>query len=348
MVRRLLLPLLALIFSLAACGQPASPVPTAAPAATDAPAAAPTEAPVPTDAPAPTEAPAEPTPAPTEAPGGSAVTVTDSAGREVTLEAPPETIVSLAPSTTEIAFALGLGPQVAAVDDFSNYPAETADLPKIGSFGTVNFEQIAALEPDLVLAAGITAPEQIQKLADLGITVLVVGQVESSVASVYQDIELVGRATGTADAAATLVESMQSRIIELGEAVGAAEAKPRVFWELDATDPAKPYTVGAGSFVNELITLAGGENIFGTGDNPYPQVSAEQVVAGDPQVIILADAQYGVTVESVGQRPGWDVIGAVAEGKVFPIDADLVSRPGPRMAEGIEAIAKILHPDLVK
>ncbi|HWQ14805.1 MAG TPA: ABC transporter substrate-binding protein, partial [Roseiflexaceae bacterium] len=144
MIRRFLL--LLMLLALAGCGQAAAPAPT------------------------PTVAPA-PTAAPTAAPGGSAVTVTDSAGREVTLQAPPARIVSLAPSTTEILFALGLGPQVAAVDDFSNYPPETAELPKIGSFGTVNVERITALQPDLVLAAGITAPELVQQLADLGLTV---------------------------------------------------------------------------------------------------------------------------------------------------------------------------------
>lgn len=326
--------LLALLLALAACGQPAAPQPTAAPA----------EAPQPTAAPAePTVALAEPTVAPEEA----AVEVTDSAGRTVSVAAPPARIVSLAPSTTEILFALGVGPQVVAVDDFSNFPAEEVDqLPKIGSFGTINAEQIVALEPDLVLAAGTTAPEIVQQLSDLGLTVVVAGAPEATVESIFSDIELVGQATGQSERAAELTAAMRARFAEVTGLVAQASERPTVFWELDATDPAKPYTVGPGSFIDELIGLAGGTNIFGEGDNPYPQVSAEQIVAADPQVIILADAQYGVAVESVGQRPGWDVISAVREGRVYPIDSDLVSRPGPRVIEGLEAIARLLHPDL--
>lgn len=317
MHRTLMLLLLTLVLALAACGQPAAPAGDAA------------------------------TAMPTVAPGGTAVEVTDSAGRDVTIQSPPARIVSLAPSTTEILFALGLGARTVAVDDFSNHPPEVASLPKIGAFNTVNFEQIAALEPDLVLAAGITAPDQIQKIEELDLPIIVVGQPESSVASVYDDITLVGRATGTADVAAAVVEDLKTRITALSEAVAGRE-KPAVFWELDATDPAKPYTVGPGSFVHELITLAGGQNIFGEGDNPYPQVSAEQVVAADPQFIILADAQYGMTPKQVAARPGWEGIAAVEDDKVFPIDADLVSRPGPRLADGLEAIVRILHPDAVQ
>lgn len=324
MPRRIAIVPLILLLALSACGQ-------TAPASTGA-------LHTPTPAPAPSQTPA---------PGGAAVDVTDAAGRRVTIPAPPETIVSLAPSTTEILFALGLGQRVVATDDLSNYPPEAASLPKIGGYGGVNYEQIAALEPGLVLAAGITPPEQVQKIEELGLPVLVVGQPESSVASVYDDIALVGRATGTADAADALVADAKARIAAVSEAVAGRES-PAVFWELDATDPSKPYTVGPGSFIGELLALAGGRNIFGSADTPYPQVSAEQVVAADPQVILLADAQYGVAPEQVGQRPGWEDIAAVTGGAVYPVDADLTSRPGPRIAEAVESIARLLHPDAVK
>ncbi|HWQ12678.1 MAG TPA: ABC transporter substrate-binding protein, partial [Roseiflexaceae bacterium] len=161
-----------------------------------------------------------------------------------------------------------------------------------------------------------------------------------------QDITLVGRITRTADVARRLTDDMRAQLAALTGQLAGATARPRVYWELDATDPAKPYTVGPGSFVDELITLAGGANVFGQGDNPYPQVSAEQVVAADPQVILLANAQYGVTVESVAQRPGWGGLAAVREGRVYPVDADLTTRPGPRIVAGIESIARLLHPEL--
>jgi iron complex transport system substrate-binding protein len=331
---------LALLLALAGCGQAAAPAPTPVVlnSITPPPSAAPTGAP--------TVAPTVAAAAPTVAPGGSAVTVTDSAGRDVTIQAPPVKIVSLAPSITEILFALELGPRVAAVDDFSNYPAETQQLPKIGALGSFNVEQIAALEPDLVLAAGITPPELVQQLADLGLAVVVVGAAEASVESVFADIALVGRITGAADAAQRVTDDMRAQLTALTERLAGAASRPRVYWELDATDPARPYTVGPGSFVDELITLAGGDNIFGQGDTPYPQVSAEQVVAADPQAILLANAQYGVTVESVGQRPGWGDLTAVTGGAVYPVDADLTTRPGPRIVAGIESIARLLHPEL--
>ena len=121
-----------------------------------------------------------------------------------------------------------------------------------------------------------------------------------------------------------------------------------MYWELDATDPTKPYSVGPGNFVNDIIALAGGTNVFASADSAYPQVSAEQVVAAKPEVIILSDAAYGVTVDSVLTRPGWAGIPAVQQQRVEPIDDNLVSRPGPRIIEGVSAAAKIIHPELFK
>src|SRR5262249_15591595 len=193
--------LLMLLFALAlsACG---AATPAVAPAPTSAPAAT---VPAPTAAPTPTAVPptAAPTAAPTVAPTAAAgMTITDVAGRQVTIAAPPKTIVSLAPSTTEIAFALDLGPQVVAVDDFSDFPADVKNLPKIGgSNGTYNTEQIVALKPDLVLAAGITAPETIKKLEDLKLTVVVLGTAQTTFDSIFSDIALAGKITGHADQA---------------------------------------------------------------------------------------------------------------------------------------------------
>ena len=133
-------------------------------------------------------------------PAAAGITITDVAGRQVTIAAPPKTIVSLAPSTTEIAFALELGPQVVAVDDFSDFPAEVKNLPKVGgSNGTYNIEQIVALKPDLVLAAGITTPEAVKKLEDLKLTVVVLGTAQTTFESIFSDIALVGKITGRAE-----------------------------------------------------------------------------------------------------------------------------------------------------
>jgi cobalamin transport system substrate-binding protein len=351
---------LALILALlSACGTSAAPTtqaPTSAPNAVPAapatvapptealPTAAATEAP-PTAAP--TTAPAAPAAAPTTAAIG--VTITDVAGRTVTIAATPEHLISLAPSTTEILFALGLAPKIVAVDDFSDYPAEAKNLPKIGGLNAAyNFEQVVALKPDLIFAAGITAPETIKKLEDLKLTVVVVGAEKTSFDSVFADIALVGKATGQVERAAQVTMAMQDQLAALKAKLATAIEKPLVYWELDATDPAKPYTVGPGNFVGDMIALAGGTNIFEKTESPFPQVSAEQVVAANPNVIILSDAAYGITVDSVLKRPGWQGIAAVKQQRVAPIDDNLVSRPGPRIVAGLEATARIIHPELFR
>jgi iron complex transport system substrate-binding protein len=334
--------LIALILS--ACGSAVAPAPTAAPPPTAAPA--PTAAP--TAAPAPTAVPAA-TAAPNAAPAAAAGSITDRAGRTVSLASVPQRIVSLAPSNTEILFALDLGSQVVATDDFSNYPAAAKDLPKLGGLnGSYNYEQIVALQPDLVLAAGITPPEAIEKLEGLKIPVAVANVTETSFQNVLADIGFVGQLTGRADQAGQLTSTMRRRYEEITTKIATSSAKPRVYWELDATDAAKPYTVGPGSFVHDLIDLAGGINIFGDASSSYPQVGLEQVVAADPEVIILSDAAYGITVESVMQRPGMSDVAAVKQQRVHPIDDDLVSRPGPRIVDGLEAAAKLIHPELFK
>ena len=329
--------------------------PTTAPTATTA--ATPTAAatPVPTAAPTSTAAPAA-TATPLAAATGTAapavsypMTVTDAAGRQVTIAKVPERIVTLAPSDTEIVYALGDGSKVVGVDQFSDYPAEAKALQTIGgSDGQFNYEQIVNLKPDLVLAAGTTSPEAMKKLEDLKLTVVQVGITQSTFDSIFSDINLVGQITGRQDQAQALTSNMRQRVDAIEAKVATTSTRPRVFWELDATDPSKPYTVGPGSFVNDLITMAGGTNIFANTKSPYPQVSSEQVVALNPQVIILSDASYGVTVDSVLKRPGWQSIEAVQKKQVYPIDTNIVSRPGPRIVDGLEAAAKLIHPELFK
>lgn len=345
-----LVAILLCLWLLAACGTaaPAS-VPTALPATAVPPTAAPTTAPtaVPPTA-TPTAAPTAAAPTPGSV-TGAPITLTDAAGRTVTLPGIPQRIISLSPSTTEIAFALGLGTQLVAVDDFSDYPAEAKALPKIGSTnGVYNTEQIVALKPELVLAAGITAPDVIKQLESLKVPVLVLGSPQTTLESINNDILLAGKATGQDGPAQTLVTTMRQQLNDLKSTLSSATTKPLVYWELDATDATKPYSVGPGNFVNDIIELAGGTNAFASASSPYPQVSTEQIVAAKPEVIILSDAAYGVTVDSVAQRPGWAGIPAVKNQRIMPIDDNLVSRPGPRIIEGVLAAAKIIHPELFK
>jgi iron complex transport system substrate-binding protein len=337
-VRRPLLFLLMLVLAwlVSTCGlAPASPsAPAIAASPTVASTAVAVQPPLPS---APIPATAAPTP----------LAITDVAGRKVTFARVPQRIISLAPSNTEILFVLDLGPKVIGVDDFSDFPAEAQALPKVGGLNAnYNFEQIVALKPDLILAAGITPPEVIKKLEDLGLAVVVIGTANTTFPSILSDITLVGQITNRETEAGRVISDMQRKLEQVEGTLAPATTKPRVYWELDATDVAKPFTVGPGNFVNDLIALAGGVNVFETANSPYPQVSAEQVVAANPEVILLADAAYGITVRSVLERPGWDIITAVQQKRVYPIDANLVSRPGPRIVEGLEVVARLIHPEL--
>jgi iron complex transport system substrate-binding protein len=314
-------------------------------------ATAPAQAPTATSVPEATmAATVAPTIAPTTAPTAVAVaSVTDSAGRVVAIPTSVSKIISLAPSTTEMIYALGKGSAVVAIDMYSDYPPEVSSVAKISNPDmTYNYEQIAALAPDMVFAAGITSPDVITAIEKLNIPVVVVGSVNTTFASIKSDITLVGTLLGATSEATTLTTQMQVDWDALVAKAANIDSKPRVFWELDATDPSKPYTIGAGGFVNELLVAAGGINVFGDVENPYPQVSVEQVVAAAPDIIILADSLYGVTPDMVANRAGWEGIPAVKNQSVFPIDDNLVSRPGPRIVAGLAAVIAIIEEVLVE
>jgi iron complex transport system substrate-binding protein len=329
---------LALALLLAACsGAPASPNFTTGPASpvtTMAPSVEPTTAP---------SASAQPSVAPTEA-ALFPVTLTDDEGGTVELAEEPEQIVTLTPAATETLFELGVGDRIVGkVEDFTPFPDAAAAIPDVAKFGSVDVEQIVGLETDLVIAGGdnFNPPEAIAQLRDLGIPVLVVfaPDVETALA----DIELIGQAVGRPDEAAAIVEDVQADF----DAVAAATegtTPVRTFYELDASagyfGPAPDY------FGTEMIRIAGGDPLTSGTDGVY-QVEAEQILDFDPEVILLGDAAYGVTPEQVAERPGWDVLTAVKDGAVRPIDDVIVTRPGPRLGEGIRALALAINPDLV-
>ncbi len=305
-------------------------------------------------APAPQTTP-EVDPAPTEVASTEAaateaetyLVASDGLGREVTLAAPAQRIVTLAPSLTEFVFAVGAGEQLVGRDDLSDFPAEAADIASIGStFGDINTEAILALEPDLVLAAEINTPEQVQELESLGLTVYYLSN-PLTYDELYEQVNLFGQLTGHEEEAAALAESLAARVEAVTSAVATAAEKPTVFYEIDGTDPAKPWTTGPGTFMDTMITMAGGVNIGGVLSDAFAQISAEEIVAQDPDIIILGDVVYGVTIESVAERAGWADLTAVKEGSIFAFDDNLASRPGPRLVDGLEELLKILHPELV-
>jgi iron complex transport system substrate-binding protein len=324
--------------ALARCGPAATVAPSAtlvSPAATLVPSTATLVPPTATLVP--------PTPTP------SAIKLTDSLGRDVTLPAPAHHVVSLAPSNTEILYALGAGSALAGRDDFSDYPPQATQVPSVGSeYPHVNAEAVVALHPDLVLAAGVTSPDDVAQLAKLGLTVYATSNA-GSLDDIYNDVRAVGKLVGAADAADKLVTSMQGRVMAVKTKAAAVAQHPLVFYELDATDPSKPWTPGPGSFVDQLITLAGGTNAGNIAKDKYAQLSLEQLVSQNPDIIVLGSATFGgQTPELVAARPGWQNIKAVKDHAVYTFDDNLVSRPGPRVVDGLEKLAALIHPDIFK
>ncbi len=291
---------------------------------------------------------ASPTPEePAASPTPESISLTDGLGRTVTLSSPAQRIVSLAPSNTEVLFALGAGEQVVGRDDFSDYPAEAATLPSVGgSMGNYDAEAIVALQPDLVLAAGINPPELVQSLEELGLAVFYLGN-PTDMEGMYKNLETVALLTGKTSETDTLIGQLKERVSAVEDKMAGVQEQPVVFYELDATDPLAPFTSGPGTFVDLLISKAGGQNLASSKDSPWVQVSLEELVTQDPEIILLGDAVWGgITPELVAARAGWEALAAVQNGQVYPFDDNLVSRPGPRLVDGLEQLARLLHPEL--
>lgn len=275
-----------------------------------------------------------------------AINLEDGLGRQVTLTGPAQRIVSLSPSVTEILFAIGAGEQVIGRDSFSNYPAEAQSIQDVGgSMGNYSFETIASLQPDLVIAAEINTPEQVNALEDLGLTVYYLSN-PVTLDGIFGLLETVGDLSGHQDEAAALNTELRERVNAVVEKLAGVEEKPVVFYELDGSDPAKPWTPGPGTFVDELIRAAGGENAAAGLTSAWAQISIEELLVQDPDIIVLGDSIWGMTAEQVADRAGWDTLSAVKEGNIYPFNDDLVSRPGPRLVDGLEELARLIHPEL--
>lgn len=284
---------------------------------------------------------------PTTPPSGP-ITLTDGLNRTITLPAPAKTVVSLAASNTEILYAIGAGSLVIGRDDFSDYPAEAKNVASIGgNNGKYNLEVIAQLKPDLVLAAGINTPDQVKSLEDLKLNVFYLAN-PTDLNGIFTNLETVAKLVGKETQTSQLVANLKSRYDAVAKALAGVTTKPKVYYELDATDQTKPYTAGPGSYVDQLINAAGGVNVGAGLGAAWAAISQEEIIAQNPDVIILGDAAYGTTIESVGARPGWSSLNAVKNQKVFAFDDNTVSRPGPRLIDGLEIMAKLIHPEVFK
>ncbi|MCK5634270.1 MAG: ABC transporter substrate-binding protein [Anaerolineales bacterium] len=300
----------------------------------------------------PTESPAEkPSPTPTSEPTVELIeevfplTLVDGMGREVVLLGPAQRIVTIAPSNTEILFAIGAGGQVIGRDDVSDYPPEALEVASIGStYGELNTEAILVLEPDLVLAATITTPEQVQTLDALGIPVYLLAN-PMDFPGLLKNISIVGILTENEVESVALIESLEARIDAISQKAAGAE-RVSVFYEVDGSDPTAPWTTGTGTFQDVLIGLVGGKNIAAEIAG-WGQMSLEEIVTRNPQVVIFGEGPWvPTTVGSLSDRTGWGEIAAVVDGRVYGIDTNLVDRPGPRLVDALEEMALMIHPEL--
>lgn len=298
---------------------------------------------IPADATGSLQPPVSSTPVPSNPPAFP-VSLTGYDDVSVEIGAEPERIVSLTPAVTETLFALGVGDRVVGkVEDFALYPPEAASIPDVARYGEVDVERIVALEADLVIAGGndFNPRDKIDQLRDLGLPVLVL--YAPDVAAVLADIEAIGAAVGRAGAAKDLAASMRAAFDQVGAATSGLD-RPRVFYELDATR--EIYTAADDSFLAEMIELAGGDPVT-TGSSTKFDIPLESLVTADPEVILLGDAAYGVTADQVAARPGWSVMSAVRAGEIRPIDDIVVTRPGPRLVQGLLALAAAIHPEAI-
>lgn len=288
----------------------------------------------------------------TQSSSGS-ISIVDDEGYVTTLTSLPQRIVSLAPSCTQILFAIGDGSKVVGVTTYDDYPynfTEWAAEGKItidGGYGTPNMEAIASLRPDLIFTDNIN-DASLPSMRASGYKVIVLNP--STVTGIEQDIMIAGRATGAETDATSLVASMSNTISNIQAKIAAANitAQPTVYYEIWNN----PYmSVGESSWISDAITKAGGVNIFENISAAYPTVSSETIVQLNPSVILLPSGAgggmgfYG-SIADVEARPGWNTISAVQNNRIYVIDQDLFSEPAPRVSQLVQDIAACLYPQL--
>jgi iron complex transport system substrate-binding protein len=261
----------------------------------------------------------------------------DDGGRQVDFAVPPSKIVSLSAAHVEVLYAIGAGDQLVAGDLYSDCPAAAAELEHLDSFAP-SVEAITALEPDLVIL-GFPAPDLQSALADVEVPSFLL-KPPPDVSGVLDQMDLLGQIVGHPKEAGDYVAGMNARIDEIIAGLPEAE-QPAVFHEVDNT----LYSAGPGSFVGDLYDILEALNIADETGEPFPQMSNEAVIAAAPEVIILADEEAGESAETVSARPGWDSIPAVQNGRIHPVDPDIVSRPGPRLIEALQTLAALLYPE---
>lgn len=271
---------------------------------------------------------------------------------KTSLTAYPDKIISVAPSCTEILYAIDAGDKVVGVTDYDDHPYDFAawiaagNMTSVGDFTSPNLEVITSIDPDLILASGGVQEESVNTLRARGYKVLVLDP--TSVDGILKNIELVGNATGKQAEATTLVNDLTSRINAVAETVANADT-PKVYYET-YYEITSSWTIGGLAWQSELIEKAGGTNIFGDQQMDYYQYQAEALIARNPDIIVLPAEGMGTgtqaSLEAVKARPGWDTMNAVQNDRIYQINSNFIERAGPRVVDAIEQMAEFFHPEL--
>ena len=273
----------------------------------------------------------------------------DDGGVRVTLAAAPQRVVALLPSVTDLLIDLGLEGRIVGTDDFSLAAAELAGVASVGGSGFIfNIEAIAVLEPDLLLVAAGGTDQVVQQSRTLGLPTAVL-DFPTSLAVVLEQLRFLGGIFDVEERAAAVVADLEERLARVRAAV-AGRPPVRVYLEVDQSTPTRPFTVGPGSLHDEVLTLAGGANIFAAAASPFPQVNWEAIIAADPEVILLLNSQEfageltfnPVAAAEVAARRGWAQIGAVRRGLIVSLPPDLFS-VGTALVEAVERLAEVLE-----
>jgi len=266
------------------------------------------------------------------------ISIPDDLQRTVSLPSPAQRIISLAPSITETLFAIGAGDQVAGVTDFCDYPEEARTKPRVGGITNPSVETIVSLNPDLIiLSMEGNVAEDFARLDALGIPVFVTNS--RTVQSIHKSIANLGMLTGKSGEADRLIRYMRSR--EDSVIFRARTTKKRGALFFVSLQPL--IVVGSGTFLNELMQLAGAVNLASSEPLTYPTISREAVITGDPEVILVTSDLLSDPENLVKVFPEWRQLSAMRNKNIFSIDADVVSRPGPRVVDALERLSDILH-----
>jgi len=307
--------------------------------------------PSPTTAVTPSGAPVStaPTAAPAAAKAVYPLTIKDATGKEFTFEKAPERIVSVSPAETEALFALGLGDKIVGVSDYDDYPAEAVSKPKMGSITKPTVEALLAAKADIVFTGVSMKAATVEELRKVGINIFKVEP--KTFDDVVNNLKVYGQITGAAEQADKLVADMNAKRQKVADAVKGLkpEEKKKVYLEFSPG-----WTVGKGEFMDELVAIAGGVNIASEANvTGWSEINEETIIKSNPNVVLfskdIVDDKSKKTLEQIiRERSGWSKIDAIANNQLFGLDTNLLSRPGPRMADGLLEMAKTIYPNLVK